>query len=46
MEPVTIAPVDPMPPSLLFFVIVAETKELPQPRPVAVSNPVVLTVAI
>jgi hypothetical protein len=46
MYPVTIAPCDEMLPSLLLVVTVAETKALPQAFPVAVNNPVELTVAI
>jgi hypothetical protein len=43
--PDTMAPVDEIPPSVLFFVMVAVTKPVPQSCPVAVSNPVELMVA-
>jgi hypothetical protein len=46
MTPVTMAPDDDRPASLLFVVTVAETREPPQDNPVAVSNPVELTVTI
>ena len=44
--PVTIAPDEDRPPTLLFVVTVAETSEPPQKKPVAVNRPVELTVNI
>jgi len=44
--PVTIAPDEDNPPTLLFVVTVAETREPPQAKPVAVNRPVELTVNI
>ena len=46
MYPVTIAPVEEIPPELLFVVTVAEIRAPPQATPVAVSRPVELTVAM
>jgi hypothetical protein len=44
--PVTTAPAEDIPPSLLFFVTVAEMMVPPQASPVAVIKPVELTVTI
>ncbi|HXY02847.1 MAG TPA: hypothetical protein VEI49_04675 [Terriglobales bacterium] len=44
--PVTIAPEEEIPPVLLFVFTVAEIKVFPQAWPVAVINPVELTVTI
>lgn len=44
--PVTIAPDEDSPPTLLFVVAVAETRELPQTKPVAVRRPFELMVNI
>ena len=46
MDPVTIAPDEDIPPSLLFFFTVAEIIVPPHDCPVAVINPVELTVTI
>jgi hypothetical protein len=43
IDPVTMAPDEDSPPALLFVVTVAETREPPQAKPVAVSSPVELT---
>lgn len=43
MDPVTMAPDEDSPPALLFVVAVAETREPPHAKPVAVSSPVELT---
>src|ERR1700739_3487772 len=43
---VTTPPLEPIPPELVFVLTVAETSVPPQDRPVAVSNPVELTVII
>ena len=46
MYPVTTAPLEDRPPSLLLVVIVAETSDAPQERPVAVRRPEASTVII
>jgi hypothetical protein len=45
IEPVTIAPEDERPPSLLFVLTVAEMSELPQSTPPGESAPVEVTTA-
>jgi len=46
MDPVTIAPEEDILPALLFVVTVAETRVLPQAKPVTVIRPVELTVTM
>lgn len=46
IDPVTIAPDEEIPPTLVFVFMVAVTKVVPQVTPVAVSNPVELIVII
>jgi hypothetical protein len=43
IDPVTMAPDEDSPPALLFVVTVAETREAPHAKPVAVSSPLEVT---